>query len=262
MTINDGYKFIYANNSSDEFNVMLCQIGSNTGNSTNDEKTKIITSKSPFKDTWDLHYVENTEELQFKIIICDKDGKYIDSFKQRELKRWLCKNDKRYWLQIDQVDLADVYYYCIISNPNPINASKYTIGLEFDVICDSSHAWSNLYKKTYETIGNTLNFEFNNIADFDDYILYPTAIITSYGNGNISIKNNTTGDSVIINNCKTNEVIIIDSKNDNIESNLNRMLLDDWNKNVVELIAGVNDITLTGNFTMKLEYRLPIRVGG
>lgn len=260
MTINKGMRFLYAGQDSEEFEVMLCSIG-NINTETNDEETSLVTSKSPFKDSWDLHYIENTAPLNFTLTIADINGLYLDSDRQRILKRWLCK-DKRYWLQVDQDDLMEVYYYCIMNNPRPVNNAKFTGGMELNVICDCGHAWSYLHKEFYETNNGVLTFDFNNVADYDNYILYPTVIINPTKNGNISIRNNTTGDEVVIKNCITNEIITIDGRSDNAETTSYRRLLDDWNKNVVELITGVNNLTLTGNFKMLFEYRMPIRVGG
>lgn len=259
MTIN-GYRFIFDGVSSDSYGVILCNIGS-INTDTNDEETNIITAKTAFKDTWDLLYIEDSAPLKFPITLCRTDGQFIDADFQRELKKWLCKK-QRHPFCVDQDDLADIFYNVIISNPRPSNVARMTGGLDFDVQCDSNHAWSGLKEKEYSTENGTLTFNFYNDTDFEDYELYPTLIITSLSDGDISIKNNTTNQIVNINNCINGEVITLDNFNNIQESSVDRILVEDWNVEYFYLHNGLNNITLTGNFTMKMEYRLPIRVGG
>lgn len=258
MTIN-GYNFIYGGRSLNELGVFKCNIGG-LNTETNDEEVNIITSTTPFKDTWDFHGMEKSTPLQFKITIAKSNGEFINAYEQRELKKWLCKN-KRDWLFIDQNDLADIWYNCVMINPRPVNVGIQTAGLEFTCICDTNHAWSKLYLKKYKCSGELI-LNLNMSIDYDEYILYPVLTINPKENGDIFIKNNTINKYVSIKNCKTSEVIIMDGGKDIIQSSINRILLDDWNKNFLELINGVNNIQLSGNFDFTLEYRLPIRVGG
>ena len=258
MTRN-GSRIIYANQSSDEFGVFVGHIQT-INEDTNDEETNIIQSKNRFKNTWDFHGLEQSAPLKFKMTLIKLDGTYIDSNDQRMLKKWLCKSNFN-WLQVEQDDLNDINYFCIITNPRPVNVGVYTGGLEVDITCNSGIAWSEINKKSY-TSNTTYTFNFNLITDYDDYILSPIATIKPTSDGNISIKNNTTNKTITINNCVTTETIIMDGNKDIIESSNNRVLLDSWNKQFLEIISGSNSITLTGNFTMILEYRLPIRIGG
>lgn len=259
MTIN-GYRFIYAGRDSEEFGMLKCTFGAQSFE-TNDEESNIRLSKNPFKETWDFHGIEYTAPLQFKMTIAKSSGDFINSDEQRELKKWLCKGSFN-WLQVEQNDMNNIVYYCIINNPRPVDVGNLTGGLEFQVTCDTFHAWSGSYKKKYTTVNGTLTFNFNNVTDYDNYILYPTLSIKPTINGNITIKNNSAYKTITINNCVTTEIITMDSKNDIIESSSGRILLDDWNKNFLELKPNNNNITLTGNFVLDMEYRLPIRVGG
>jgi hypothetical protein len=177
------------------------------------------------------------------------------------MKKWLCKK-QRDWFCVDQPDLSDVYFCCVFVNPRPSNAAKMTAGYDLQCVCDSNHAWSGLKTKKYTTVNGTLSFNFNNYNDYDDYELCPTMIITSNANQNIRIDNNTTGEYVTINNCVADEVITIDSYNNLQESSTGRILVEDWNVEYLTFQSGVNNVTLTGDFTMELQYRLPIRIGG
>jgi len=253
-------RFVYADQSSLDFDIWgFVTIGNQRGQS-NDEETNPNMTKSAFRDTWNFHGLEYVNPLSFDLTICKANGKYIDANEQRIYKKWLCKN-KMNWLSIYQDDISDVHYNCVITNPRTTDIGNMTAGMNFTVTCDSPYPWSGLKSKEYKTVDGILNFDFNHISDFDDYILYPVLIIDPTVNGNISIKNNTTNKTVVINNCVTTETIIIDCKNDKIKSSNGRLLLDSWNKEFFEIVEGLNNITLTGNFDLTMEYRLPIRVG-
>lgn len=258
MTIN-GMRFLFADQTSDEFGVILCDIGSINTDS-NDEASNLITTTNPFKDSWDFHYKNKSEPLQFTITIAKTDGTYFDAFEERFIKKWLCKG-KREWLQIDQNDLNNVFYYCHLINPKKVDVGRRNAGLQFSVVCDCGYAWTELNKKNYSST-TTYSFNFNGTFDFDNYVLYPTLILTSLSNGNIGIKNITTNEEIIVNNCTTSEVIYLNCKTDKIKSSNGRVLIDNWNKKTISLKEGNNQIVMSGNFTMQMQYRLPVRVGG
>jgi hypothetical protein len=258
VTINEK-RFIYAGQTSDAYNVILCSIGTQN-TSTNDETSEIISTKTPFKKKWDFHHLEYTTSLQFTMTIAKPDGTYFDSREQRNIKKWLCKSNYN-WLQIDQDDLGEVYYYCIITNPHPVDVGMMNAGFEFQINCNSICAWSDLKQISY-AVTNTINFDVYNDFDYEDYILYPTLTITPNIAGNIKIINNTTSQIVSINNCNINETIVMDCDNDKIISSSGRVLINDWNIEFLEITNGVNNITIEGNCTILMEYRLPIRVGG
>jgi len=258
MTINES-NFIYANEDSISHGVFLCSIET-VNTDTNDEESNIIMSTTPFKDTWDFHGLEKSNPLQFTLTIAKTKGGYFDAYELRTIKKWLCKSSY-HWLQIDQSDISNAYYYCILTNPRPVNVGKMNAGLEFTVTCNAPYPWTDLLSKVY-TVTGTKTLSINIQNDYDDYIVHPILTITSTSNGNINILNNTTNKTITFNGCTTNEIITLDSRNYKIKSSLNRVMLDHWNKNVLELIEGVNSISLTGNFTLKIQYRLPVRIGG
>ena len=258
MTINDGFRFIYANQSSDEFGVFKGSIGGFNTDS-NDESSNLITSKTMFQDRWSLHGIEKSEPLQFKLMIAKQDGTYFTASEERAIKKWLCKK-RRHWLYIDQEDLVDVCYYCILINPQKTSVGLMSAGISFDVICDTNHAWSGLRKQRKSSSSGTFRFIFN--SDFDEEILSPILSITPSVNGNITIKNKTSNEEISIKNCLSTEVITIDCDNEMIKSSNNRVMLDSWNKKFIHFIEGQNIVEMTGSFVLDMEYRLPIRVGG
>jgi len=257
MTIQTN-KFLFDNQSSDEFGLWGFVSFDNSSYSTNDEETEIIMSKNSFQDQWNFHGRVYNNPLTFTLTICKSDGGFIDPFEQRSIKKWLCKN-KLSWLQVVQNELENVYFRCIINNPRMISINRMNAGMSFTVTCDAPYPWSGLY--SYEYICEDIfNFNLNNIYDFEEYVVYPTVTIEALDNGDISITNNTVNQSITIKDCTNDEKIILDRKG--MISSSKGILIDRWNKRFLEVVEGENSITLSGNFNMKLEYRLPIRVGG
>ena len=254
-------RFLFGNKTSDEFDVFLASSLGSISRSNSAEVRSIVTTKNIFDNTFHFHRVNYDEPLRFDIIIANIDGTYIDNFKARELKKWLLTN-KRQWFQVDQDDMSDIQFYCIATSAELIDIGSYTGGMLIEFLCSDPWAWTGIKKKTYQTSSGTLTFNFYNTTDFDEYILSPIFKITPTSNGSISVKNNTTNVTLTINNCVTTEVITIDNKTDKIVSTNGRVLLDSWNKRTIDFIDGVNSVTLTGNFKLDIEYRLPVRVGG
>lgn len=253
--------FIYANEDSTLYGVFLCSIETINTDSNDEESSPILTTTT-YKDTWDYHGSEKSAPLQFALTIAKKEGGYFDAYELRAIKKWLCKGSRN-WLQIDQDDISSAFYYCTISNPRSVSVGMLNAGLEFQITCDAQYPWSELFgrNKTYlSTTTSSYNIYLD--VDFDKYIVKPMISINPKANGNISITNQTTNISIAFTNCIVNEIITLDCRTYKIKSSTGRVMLDNWNKNILELKDGNNKLNLSGNFTMQIQYRLPIRIGG
>jgi len=258
-SMNDACRFIYANETSDSFGVQLCSAFGSSSRTGNSENRNIVTSKNLLGKKFNFHGVIYDSPLVFDIIIYNEDGSWINEDKERALKKWLLKEDM-YWFQADQPSLADIQYFCIANKAEMLDIGSYSGGMLVQFTCDSYYAYSELRKKAYITVSNTLSFKLNMDTDFDKHPILPNVIITALSSGNISIVNSTTSESIIINNCITGEVINIETGSDKISST-NTNIISRWNKGDFSFVDGANQIVLTGNFKVSFEYRLPIRVG-
>jgi phage-related protein len=257
-TIN-GLNCIFANQSSEEFGVKMGFIGSNNRDS-NDEQWNLVQTKNVVQEIFNYHGKYSSEPLQFKLTFFNDDGSYIDADKQEDLKNWLIRDDFS-WLVVDQEDLCDKEFRCTGLSVGLEDVGLRNAGLTVQMTCDCNHAWTGIRTKPYSST-TTASYQFINPAKFNKYIVYPQLTITPTSNGDITVKNNTTNRTMSILNCVTTETIYIDCRNEIIKSSNGRNLLDDFNKYFLELIQGNNSLTLTGAFTMKMEYRLPVRIGG
>jgi hypothetical protein len=261
MTINDGIVLTLDGKSSDEFNVGLASAFGSTSRSSSAENRNIVTTKNALGEIFNFHYANYDSPLTFDVILYNLDNTYIDAYKERELKKWLLKN-KRCWLQVYQNDLVDIEYFVIATKAELLNVGTYSGCLMVEFQCDTYHAWSRLKQIKKSTVNNAITFNFNSVVDFDEYIIYPQLTIVSNANQTIQIKNNTTNETINITNCLVGETIYIDCRTDKIKSSNNTVMLDRWNKSTIGFIEGLNSISLTGNFSLTTQYRLPIRVNG
>ena len=251
-------RIIYANESAEEHGVIVAIL--NTQRDSNEEQFEIIQSTTLYKTKYTYHGKYKTSPSSFKLSFFNEDGTMIDSYKQEELKKWLIR-DSFNWLSGDQDDLYDKNYRCIMYNPSYEDVGMQNAGYVFNVLLDSPYAWSNLKTKNYSST-SSLTFKFINTAMFDKYILSPQLTLTCTSNGNISIKNNTYNKIMTINNCTSGEILYFDCEEELPRSSTGRNLLSDFNKYFLELGSGENSITLTGSFNMKMQYRIPARIGG
>jgi phage-related protein len=256
------YNFIFNNTSNKEHGVILCKFDNSTPSS-NDEEVGINTSKTYGSDIFHLINIDYSNPLKFQLTICKDNGTYFNSIEQRAIKKWLCRTDGYHWLQIDQNDLSEIRYKCIITFGEMVDIGGKNGGMRFNVQCNSPFPFSRETKKTYTCASGTLSFNFYCNSDFadGDKLLYPSIKITSNTTGTIQIKNNSTNETLIITNCTSGEVITI-SDDEIPTTSTNRAIIDNWNYNTIYFIDGTNSITITGNCTVEFTYSYSRRVGG
>jgi hypothetical protein len=261
MTI-QGYNFVYNGKSSEEYGILLCKFD-DTASSSNDEETEVNIVRTYGSDIFHLTNVDYTSPLRFQLIICRSDGSYIDSYQQREIKKWLCRTDGYHWLYIDQDDLNQIQYKCIITFNSMKDIGGQNGGMLFNVQCNAPYPYSLEQTKNYSCVSGTLSFNFYYDSDFleSDKMLYPNITITSATNGTIEIINNTIGESMKFTECVSGEIITI-SDNEILTTTANRNIIDYWNYNSLCFVDGINSISINGNCTIKLTYSCPRRVGG
>lgn len=260
-SINSGVDFIYGNISSEELGLKIASSIGSISRSGNVETRDIITSSTPSSKVFGFHGVKYTSPNTFDLIIYKEDSSYINEDEERQLKKIFMSSIFK-WLSINQDSLSNVMYFCIGTKFELIDGGLNTCGALISFQMDSTGAWTNLTPKVYTTSNSTLNFKLNMDTDYDDEIIKPIATITTTSAGDISIKNVTRSETVTISGCANGEVIILDTSSGKISTSVNRILSNYWNKKYIKLQDGENSFQLTGNFTLKLQYRQQVRIGG
>jgi phage-related protein len=260
-SINNACDFIYGNISSQELGLKLASSVGSTNRSANIETREIVTSSTASSKRFDFHGVKYTSPNTFDLIIYNEDGSYINEYQERKLKK-IFMSSKMQWLSINQPSLNNTAYYCIGTKAEIIDIGTFSGAMLLSFQMDSTGAWTNINTKNYVTSNGTLSFKLNIDTDYDDELILPILTITTTSTGDISIKNVTRDKTVTITNCENGELIILDSSSGKISTTSSQLLSTRWNKRYLKLQDGQNEILLSGNFTMKLQYRQQVRIGG
>ncbi len=145
--------FTFAGIPSAMYGLYCCDIGSakhsdnRFGNVANIQEQRISGRIRP------LHYGVNYNEdpLEFTLIFGRDDP--IDRYDMQMIARWLTGYQHYQWLTIDQPDMEDVLFRCLIRELTPISVGWFQYALEARVICDCAYGYSYPFVQEYAVNG-------------------------------------------------------------------------------------------------------------
>ena len=166
-------------------------------------------------------------------------------------------------MQIYSNEMNEMLYFNVRINSVQYKkvAGKIT-GIIFEMECDSQFAWSKEFNYTYKvSVGTILSFY--NISDDLNNYLKPTVKITAFSNiEQLEIVNLTDNNwTTVLKNISANEVIIMDSKNEILESSLDRLVLNDFNMHFIRFVSGINKIQVNSDVMLNISFVYPRKVG-
>jgi len=182
------------------------------------------------------------------------------------IQRWLFARSGYKQLAIIQPDMDDVYFNCILTDPQVVRRGNLIYGVNGTVNCDSEFAWT--YPKTlsysYSSAPSGSGLIFYNNSHYDGY-LYPSMTFTmKSGGGDLTITNTSDNSrQFIFTSLGSGEIITIDNDKKIISSSLGYRRLANFNKNFMRFVPGVNSLSITGNIgAMTITYQFARRLGG
>jgi phage-related protein len=192
-------------------------------------------------------------KLQFEFSAMSEDEIDADTFQL--ISRWLFSSRDYKKLQIDQEDIRNIYFNCMLVDPKIIRVGNLIRGFSATVQCDSPFAWmyprTNVYTYTDPNVNNS-PINFYNASDDAGSYLYPDSLIITM--------NNFGGDCTIVNmddnnrlfylaNLSPNEVITMNCNLQTISSSTGLKRLGNFNKNYLRLVPGINHLLVSGNIS-------------
>lgn len=255
-------KFIYNGKHCNLFNLMMCTFESNSGveDATAGGTLEFSTVKQSGGSRWETTSIDLSEPLEFSFQVYKTNKEEFSDIEKRTIHRWLVRKDEYKELQFEG---SDVIFYSL-NNIKWLAVGGQYVGME--ISCKTREPWalSRPITKTF-TVNGASNIMIMDNTDEDGYTL-PKTTITVTQNGAVSILNNFDGHLVTINNCVIGEVITIDSLKREISSSIStHSLPDDFNFNYPRLRRlednVINNLTLTGNFTMNMTWQEDRKVG-
>lgn len=211
-----------------------------------------------------LYGVQQTPVLEFPIKIFTPGE--IDNGVSQIIQRWLFGRMQYKKLYIMQNDMTDVYFNCIINQPEVIKNGNIITGFNANVVCDSPFAWE--YQKsttgTYtDAVVSTVQ-KFINLSDNTGY-LYPTLQITmNILGGDIYITNLNDSDRVFsFTGLSANEVLTVNNEYNTIVSSTGLSRIATFNKKWMRFVPGLNELQILGSISsLKITYQFARKIGG
>lgn len=226
----------------------------------NSGETSLETVKAGNSPAFHITKQDYVSPLSFTMQIINEDATDIDSVKEREITKSLCKrgvyndfiiDDDRYW---------DLVLKANISNPKIIKIGK-VYGMEFTVTCKYPYAHSRIIKKTFNITTPNQHIRLYVNHDDDDYI-YPDISLTSNTTGTLCVSNSNDSKIFTISNVSIGENIIINGSIPLISTSIiSHPIWQNFNKNWLRLVDGVNILTVNIPCTLTLSYQEARKVG-
>lgn len=167
------------------------------------------------------------------------------------IQKWLFSSRTYKKLQIDQVDMMNIYFDCILNEPEIIRVGNLIKGFTCTVVCNSPYAlkFPTTINYTYTASFVDDTVVFNNTSDDTGDYLYPALEITMNDFGGDVIITNANDNNRIFrfDDLLPNEVITIDCSLQTISSSTTLRRLTNFNKKFLRLVAGVNTLHIQGN---------------
>ena len=256
-------EFTFDGESSYMHGLMLCGFGGSKQNNVSfGNEANIIESKTN-KRIQPIHLGVNYNNtpLQFKLIFGAERA--LDRYELEDIGMWLTGHQNYKWLTIDQPDLSNVAFRCIITKLTPLQYGGYPAAFEATVRCDCPYAYSYPFEMSY-TIRNVTNILFRNESSIHEYFK-PIITFQPTSQSNLSIVNNDDNDrEFLIDYSMTNSMFVsVDNVNGIIlETNHGTNLYPYFNMNFLRLVHGDNHLTVTGNGLLKISGRFLYNVAG
>jgi phage-related protein len=251
--------FSYDGISTTAFGLMVVRVGETGmkerpfGVSRNIVEEKIRGKNSPY------FYGIEEDPLQFDITL-GKEGVWTDDFKKSVVK-WLFKNDYKPLISDDNTGI--IYYCMAVGTPKFYDNSKGEGYITLTMRCDSPYAWSLPTTEDYDLSTNTGGqiILLNNTSNIVEYY-YPEVEITLMEGTDFSLDNlNDTSNAFAFTDLVAGEVIYVNNQRKQIITNQPGLFrYDNFNKNWLKLVQGVNQIQVNGKVKLHFEMQFPVSV--
>ena len=257
------YEFTFAGESSLQHGLMVYDFGG-TGQDpvAFGNRASIVESRSTNR-IQPVHLGVNYHEspLEFKLVFGAE--KPLDRYEMADISMWLTGHQDYQWLSIDQPDMANMEYRCLVTSLTPLHHGWIPYAFEASIQCDCPYAYSYPFEYKYTISGET-NILFRNESTVWEYLKPELSIQPSAGTTEIKIVNHSDGDREFkLSNIPGSSNIYVDNNNGIIqELNYNHNLYGGFNMNFFRLVHGDNELTITGNGVVSIAGRFLYNVAG
>lgn len=254
----DATNFIFDGKSLSDFGFIICTFDGETNVSTSPSIT-YTTLKVPDNNRRRFLSSNYEDVISFEISIAKYESKKnnlpINSYEDRAIRKWLCREDGFHEFVIEQEDFYNIYYNAQI-NITPQMVCGRIRGYRLTITTDNVYGYTEWLETEFD-INSSTSYNFLALSDRADYF-YPIWEITPLQSGDIHLKilEDVNQTYTILKSATINKKIIIDSENGIIEG----ISPDNFNWQLLRIVQGfdetVNTITSTLPCHIKMKYRL------
>lgn len=258
------YEFSFNGVSCKNYGLMLYDIGGNGqsevsfGNKASIVETRTNNRIQPIHLGVNYH----GSPLEFKLVFGSFDP--IDRYQMQEVAMWLTGHQDYKWLTIDQPDLHNVQFKCLITSLSPIHVGWLPYAFEAHVKCDCPYAYGFPYEELYSVVGTT-EILFRNESSVREYIKPILKITPNEGVTEIKIVNKSDNDrEFILSDLPASGLEIVIDNNSGIIKELSSdyNLYSGFNLNLFRLVPGDNVLEVTGDGVYSISGRFLYNVAG
>lgn len=256
------YEFTFAGESSLMYGLMIYDIGSHAqsdaafGNIAKIVETRTNNRIRP------IHFGVNyhSSPLQFKLVFGSMEP--LDRYEMENISFWLTGQQDYQWLTIDQPDLEQVQFRCLITQLTPLTDGWLPYAFEATVVCDCPYAYGFPFEYQYRISGAT-DILFRNDSSVHEYIKPMLTYVSDPGGGLSIVNHNDDEREFKLTDIPPSSTAIIDNDNGVIrEIAYGTNLYDGFNLNFFRLVPGDNNLTITGEGALTMSGRLLYNVAG
>ena len=204
----------------------------------------------------------NAAPLQFKVVFGAE--KKMDRYDLEAVSFWLTGHQQYKWLTIDQPDMDNYAFRCLISELTPIAYGGYPLAFEATVLCDCPYAYSFPFHQEY-IVNGSRTVLFRNQSTVRELIKPELIFAPATGGGSLSIVNHDDGDREFYLSALPTQTAIVHADNLNgilYGENSSYNYYDGFNMRFFRLVHGDNHLTITGNGTLTITGRFLQNVAG
>ena len=261
-----GCTFSFDGVSSEEFGLVLYEVGSTKQNTTSFETTmELHEDRIPNRNRPLFYGAYQNTSLSFPLTFGLKpsiynDGGSLDRSDFQRIASWLTGQDQYKWLVIYQDDLFFARYRCVIQDLSVINTSLSPVAFTCTVQCDSPFAY--LPKEKYQlNLSGSSEINIRNRSSMN-MPYYPVILLKGDGVSDFKME--------AVRESRTTELVGISTEPGTIrmdceneiltcENDLN--LYQYFNFKFPRLLRGDNQFIVSWNGTMTIECDFPINIG-
>lgn len=257
------YEFSFDGESSLSYGLMIYDLnGTGQDNVSFGNKGSIIETRTN-RRIQPLHFGVNYNKEPLKFDLVFGTDVPLDRYDLQRISYWLTGHQTYRWLTIDQPDLENVQFRCIVTELKPLSVGWLPYAFQATIVCDCPYAYSYPFEMQY-TISGATDLTVMNESTVHEHIKPVLTFIPANGTTSLSIINHSDGNREFkFTNIPVGTSFVVDNNNGIIQGiGYSGNLYDLFNFNFFRLVDGANALTVHGDGTLMLSGRFYQNVAG